>query len=122
MTSQLVALRRGKTGGVQRHSLARPLDASKNGKLQEILKEEVNSCPRGQLLNDTAVCFQFACGWKDAVGFLTRPVIEESDDGEEDAHALGSFTVHCPLLTVSFSLKRHEILEHGLLSSLLVTG
>ena len=91
MSTRQLSVRRGKTGDVQRFSLARPFSPSTAQLLRETLSEDINEQRRSQILNDPTVCFQYACRWAGSVGFLTRPVFVTPPDGG-DTVVLGSFS------------------------------
>ena len=90
MTSRQISLRRGKTGAVQRFSLARPTDEASSSLLAETLKPGINHSRRHQILGDPSKVHQFACIWGSKVGFFTKPVITTATDGS--TLVAGNFT------------------------------
>ena len=92
MSSRILALRHGKTGDVQRFSLARPVDLPKQNLLREAILEDTNSEPHAQILSDPLVCYQFACRWGDLVGFLTKPTIVTTEGDNPVTLILASFS------------------------------
>ena len=91
MSTRQLSIRRGKTGDVQRFSLARPFSAATAQLLRETLSEDANEQRRSQILNDPTLCFQFACRWGGSVGLFTRPTIV-TPEGGGDPLVLGSFS------------------------------
>ena len=92
MTSRQLALNRGKTGDVQRFSLARPADPARCQLLQETLAENIHAERRNQILNDPTNCFQYACRWGDSIGFLTRPTLVTLPGAGGNTVVHGNFT------------------------------
>jgi hypothetical protein len=92
MSSRILSLQRGKTGDVQRFSLARPIDPAKAALLQGTLTPGMSYVRRSQVLADPNTCSQFACRWGDSFGFFTRPTISDTVNDEEDQLVCGSFT------------------------------
>ena len=91
MSTRQLSIRRGKTGDVQRFSLARPFSPATTQLLRETLSEDINEQRRSQILNDPTLCYQYACRWGGSVGFLTRPTVVVPDGGG-DPIVIGSFS------------------------------
>ena len=90
MLTRTATIRRGKASETQLYSLARPDRPPATRAVLESVKGNISASRRHQILYDLTSCPQFACVFGDTVGFLTRPVVLDPEEG--DPVVCGSFS------------------------------
>lgn len=89
--SRLILIRQGRESPTKRFSQAKPTaEPSLVAEIQTSFKPTVDARQRANIRSDPTKCLQFVCVWNDTIGFLTRPEITTTTDG--NIIVVGSFS------------------------------
>ena len=90
--SRQASLHAGRSGPVQRFSLARVPNDAVNTLLARTLRPTTLPAQRDQILGDATRCFQFVMTWDGSIGIFTRPEVDLSETAAADPLVFGSFS------------------------------